>query len=239
MRHHLPPNDKTALDTTVRGEGDPRLDRSHGVRSVPSRVCGPSIVHMIVPMTLARWVIGWTPHRSRRSGRALAGSPPALRGLHRDQRAPAALHNARPRSGPQQAVEQAPRQSVGDAESEDAEGCKLVDGRQGPAHASAHFDCFGHDRSPCAASAPRAQRQCDVAESGSPRRFGVAAAEAPACRRLSGSGWDRTCRELMPRERYIRCGVGGQIDSRVQRFNPSRRPTSTPAASNLNYRLFT
>jgi len=90
------------------------------------------------------------------------------------------MRDARPCSGPHQAVEQAPRQSVGDAESEDAEGCKLVDGRQEAARASAPFDFSGHDRSPCAASALERTRHCDVKGSGSPRRFDVAAAEAAA-----------------------------------------------------------
>src|SRR5664280_2369726 len=45
-------------------------------------------------------------------------------------------------------VELAPRQPMGNAESKDAKGRQLVDGRQGAARASAPFDFSGHDRSP-------------------------------------------------------------------------------------------
>jgi hypothetical protein len=77
--------------------------------------------------------------------------------------------------------------------------------------------------------------RCGIAirgKSGSPRRFGVTAAHTGGLRlrrRLSGSGWDRTCRVLMPRERYFRCGVERKIEFRVQQFNPSRSTSSTNA----------
>jgi hypothetical protein len=184
-------------------------------------------------MFFAKSATGCTLPRRRHRGRSLAGSPPALRGLDRDQRPPAAPHEARSLARLEHVVELAPRQPMGNAEPEDAVCSELVEGGWRAARLDTLPNLSGHDRSPKAAVAPKASAALRCEESGSPRRFGAMATHLGGGRAGGSQVRDRTERggRSCARERFNRPRVRTQIVSPIQVVNAPRSTVTNEGPS--------